>query len=105
MSEVLIGLTAAALAILFAYVPGFKTAFDKLDSHPNGKQYKQLIMLGLLAAVTGIAVALSCFSPYSTYACDSTGFWAAGYDFVVAIAVNQGVYKGTKYLGKGGPDG
>lgn len=104
-SEVFIGLSAALLAILFAYVPGFKTAFNKLDEKPNGKEIKQLIMLGLLLAVTGGAYALSCVSPYVTYTCNVSGGWQAGYDLFLAIAINQGVYKGTKYIGAGSANG
>lgn len=104
-SEIFIGLAGGLLALLFAYVPGFKTAFDKLDENPKGKEYKQLIMLGLLGIVTGGAYLLSCYSPYVTYQCSTAGIWQAVFDFAVAIAINQGVYKGTKYIGQGVPGG
>lgn len=92
-----IGLLAGALlSLLFAYVPGFKTWYEKL---PSGT--KQLVMLAAIFAIVGGAYGVGCLGYFDYYECNQAGVFDALVAFVLAIAANAGVYKATNYVGLG----
>ena len=88
MQEFNIGAVAGAiLSLVFKYVPGFNTWYDKLDS-----QHKELAMLGLLVLVVAGMFGLSCAGWENFFTCDQIGLKEAVYVLVGAIVGNQGTY-------------
>ena len=88
-------LAGAALSLLFAFVPGFKGWYEKLPP-----DYKQLVMLGLIFVVVAGKFGLGCLGKDQTFACNADGAYEALVAFILAIAMNAGVYKATNYIGK-----
>ncbi len=88
-------LAGAALSLLFAFVPGFKGKYEALS-----KERKQLVMLALLFLVVAGKFGLSCIGKDATFACTQDGAYEALVAFILAAAVNAGVYKATNYIGK-----
>lgn len=95
-------LAGALLSLIFAYVPGLKSWYEKLSA-----EYKQLVMLGALFVIVGGKFALGCIGRDATFTCDANGVYDALTAFILAISANAGVYKGTEYVrtgkGKGRP--
>jgi len=86
--EIIVGVSAGLLAVLFEYVPGLSPWYDKLSA-----EYKRLLMLGLLVVVALGVFGLDCGGLLDTsVSCDSAGalqlLWIIG----VAIGINQGVH-------------
>jgi len=95
-TNIYVGIAAAVLSLLFGYVPGLKTWYESKTA-----EVKQLVMLGVLALTVAGAYGLSCAGQVSSFTCDTAGIWDAVWAFVIALTVNQGVYKGTQYIRKG----
>ena len=98
--EAIIGVAAAVLALLFMYIPGFKDWYGKKTG-----ETKQLIMLGLLLLTVAGVFGLGCAGQIDAFTCDVPGVWDAVFMFVMAIVVNQGVYKGLDYVRTGKENG
>ena len=96
--EVLVGSAGAILSLLFSYMPGFKTWFEKLGTDPDDDwTRKRLVMLGFLVVVVGGAFALACVGSGSmfgiTLTCDTKSAWGLVQLLLLAIMANQSVYK------------
>jgi len=87
-------IAGALLSLLFSYVPGLSDWFAKLDG-----THKRLVMLALLAVVTGVAFGLGCAGVLGGVACDQAGAVSVLYAFVLALVANQGVYNITPRRG------
>ena len=83
--EVIGGLVAAFLALLFAYFPDLNTAYAKLAS--TGKS---LIMIGLLLATTLVIWLLTSSGAIQTT--EPITWFLAGKVFVLALIVNQSTF-------------
>jgi hypothetical protein len=86
-AEQLIVILGSVLAMLFAYIPGFANWFNPLEA-----TIKRLIMLGLLAIITGAVFGLSCAGILSSVTCDQTGAVALVTAFIYAVIANQGTF-------------
>ena len=86
-AETLSAIVAALLALLFAYIPGFATWFNPLES-----EKKRLIMLGFLVVAAVVIFGLSCaqISPYVP--CTKEGVWSLVQILGAAIIANQSLF-------------
>jgi hypothetical protein len=90
--EMLIGFASVILALLFDWLPGLQSWYDKFG---NGQ--KRGLMAGLLVIVTGGAFGLSCAGWLATgWLCNGTGIQNAVFLLVLAIAINQGIHNLAK---------
>jgi hypothetical protein len=80
-----------ALSLVFSYIPGANSRFNKLDG--NGKR---LVMLGLLFLVSAVVFGLSCTSFAVdlgiTVTCDQGGAIGLITQFIIAIIANQATF-------------
>lgn len=87
-SEMLVGIAGVALSLLFSYIPGLRTWYAGLVA-----EVKQLIMLGLVVAVSGAIFALGCYDIISTgIACDRYGVISLVWMVVLGLTSNQAAY-------------
>jgi hypothetical protein len=90
--EMLVGFASVILALLFDWLPGLKSWYDKF-----GEGQKRGLMALLLVIVTGAAFGLSCAGWLLTgWLCNSTGIQGAAYLLILAVAINQGIHSLTK---------
>lgn len=90
--ETLIGFAAVILALLFDWLPGLKTWYDKFS-----EGQKRGLMAGLLVIVTGAVFGLSCAGWLQTgLLCNGIGIQDALFLLVLAVAINQGFHGLTK---------
>ena len=83
------------LVFLGYYLPGFKTWFGSLT-----QEWKQGFMVIVLLLVGAGAVALSAFGVVNVYPVDwKSALMPAFVDFIIALSINAGIYKGTNYIG------
>ena len=79
------------LSLAFSYIPGVRTWFMGFEPI-----IKRLIMLALLAVITGVVYGLSCLGWGSewgiTLSCDQTGLLGFVKQFVIAVIANQSIY-------------
>lgn len=87
-SELIVGVAAVILSLLFEYLPGLSTWYNALV---DAKQ--KLIMLGLMALVAVGAFALSCLGRYDFVTCDVPGAWAMLEYFILAVIANQTAHR------------
>lgn len=80
-------IAGALLSLLFSYVPGLSDWFSKLDG-----TRKRLVMLALLAVVTGGAFGLGCAGILAGVDCSRNGAVNAVYAFILALMANQSTY-------------
>jgi undecaprenyl pyrophosphate phosphatase UppP len=83
--ETLLIILGAVLSLLFSYVPGLASWFNPLDDTK-----KRLIMLVLLAVITGAVFGLSCAGIISAVTCDKPGAIGLITAFLFALMANQG---------------
>jgi hypothetical protein len=86
-ADQLIVVLGAVLAVLFAYIPGFASWFNPLEA-----TVKRLIMLVMLAVITGAVFGLSCAGLLGAVTCDRSGAIALVTAFVYAVIANQGMF-------------
>lgn len=86
-AEQLIAIVGAALAFLFAYIPGFANWFNPLEA-----TVKRLIMLGLLVVASVIVFGLSCSGVASYVQCTQAGVWEFVKILGTAIIMNQSLF-------------
>ena len=90
--DLLIAIVAALLSLLASYVPGFAAWYAAKDEN-----YKKLLMLAALVAVTVLAYVAACLELAAqlglSITCDSAGALALIKTLILAITVNQSVYK------------
>ncbi len=77
----------ALLSLIFSYVPGLKTKFNKLDGDK-----KRLVMLSCLLIVPLGALGLSCIGRGDYFPCTQDGVWQALTAFLLAAVANQTAY-------------
>jgi hypothetical protein len=78
------------LSVGFSYIPGLNESFTRLSP-----THKRLVMLALLALVTGSVFALSCMDApvvLEGVACDRAGAWGLIRALVLAAIANQSAY-------------
>jgi hypothetical protein len=83
-------ISAIVLSLAFSYIPGIQKSFDKLDG-----VYKRLVMLLLIALVTGITFGLSCFPIFAGIVpvqCNQAGAVALLTAFIQAVIANQATF-------------
>jgi hypothetical protein len=83
-------ISAIVLSLVFSYIPRVKNSFDKLEG-----VYKRLVMLVLLALVTGISFGLSCWSIFAgivAIQCSQAGAIGLLSAFVQAVIANQATF-------------
>jgi CHASE2 domain-containing sensor protein len=86
--QTLVAFLAALLAVLFDWLPGLKTWFDK-----KTEGQKRGIMALLLLIVVALVFGLGCFNLIVTgWVCTVIGVQAALMLLLEAIAINQGVH-------------
>jgi len=90
-AEFLAGAAGIILSLLFSYVPGLNTWFDKLDGI-----YKRLLMGSLILLVGVGAGGLSCAGLFVGVTCDQAGAIAAARAIFAALVANQTAYSITK---------
>jgi hypothetical protein len=82
------------LVFLGYYLPGFKTWFGGLT-----EDWKQGFMVLVLLICGAGAVALSAFGVINVYPLDwKLALMPAFVDFIIALSINAGIYKGTNYI-------
>jgi hypothetical protein len=84
------GVSAAAgtlLSLLFSYIPGLRTKYAAL-----AEDWKKLVMLGAIIAISGGILALSCTGVIPFIACDKAGLIDFAYIFISTLVANQAVY-------------
>lgn len=100
-SQVLAAAAGFFLSLLFSYVPGFKTWFEKLDEKhgpEKGGNYKRLIMAGFIFLVALAAFGLSCagwlvkFAPDLVLVCSEDGLAELIMAIVFTLVANQGTF-------------
>lgn len=92
-NNVYIMLASALLSLLFFYIPGLKDLYDELSS-----QAKQLFMVTAIFIVVAVEYALRVYQGEILFGFDS--LLEAITLFVVALAVNAGVYRSVRYIGR-----
>lgn len=79
------------LSLAFSYIPGVREWFVEFEP-----AIKRLIMLALLAVISGMVYGLSCLGWGSewgiTLSCDQAGLLGLAKQFVIAIIANQSIY-------------
>lgn len=75
------------LSLLFSYIPGLRTKYAAL-----AEDWKKLIMLGAVVAVSAGIIALSCTGLVPLITCDKAGLLDFAYIFISALVANQAVY-------------
>lgn len=87
-SEMLVGIAGVVLSLLFSYIPGLRVWYAGLIS-----ETKQLIMLGLILAISAAVYVLGCNGILVTnIACDKGGIVSFVLIVITAIISNQAVY-------------
>jgi len=79
------------LSLVFAYVPGLNTAYDKLDG-----VYKRIVMLLLLVVVAAGSLAIACAGYAAQFelgvTCDQAGLVEVLKVFIAAAVANQSAF-------------
>jgi hypothetical protein len=83
-SQTLLIILGAVLSLLFSYIPGLATWYQPLD-----ETKKRLIMLGLLAVITGAVFGLSCTPYFAWVECSEKGAMGLFTAFIFAAMANQ----------------
>ena len=90
-SESLAAVAAAALSLLFSYIPGFSKWYEPLDA-----TLKRLVMLALLTAVAAGSFGLACAGLSEQLgiqlSCTTSGLIGLLQTLVAALAANQAAY-------------
>lgn len=86
-------LAGVILSLGMSYLPKIKDWYDK-----KSPEEKQLIMAGLILGATVIKFSLGCLGKDTDFACNWDGGYNAVVAFFIALAVNAGVYQGTKKI-------
>lgn len=91
----LLPVIAVLSSVLAWYIPKFKDWYTALQS-----EKKQLFMVGLMFVTVLVTVLLSYFGFLKVYsgATWQEWVWKPLVDFVIAVIVNAGAYKGTNYM-------
>jgi len=92
------------LSLLFSYVPGFATWFNRLGQNLDGTDdkgtLKRLVMLGLLL-VTSLAIfGLSCGGIIGGVSCDKAGITHLVWIFIWALIGNQTTHTVSPIIGE-----
>ncbi len=85
--EIVVAIAGILLSVIFEYLD-FSGGYSSLP-----KQTKAAVMAGAVTVVVGIAVLLSCYGPYSFFACEGVGFWQAAELWVLALVANQTTHR------------
>jgi Ca2+/Na+ antiporter len=80
-------IAGVVLSLVFSYVPGVSSAFDKLET-----TQKRLTMALLLAIVASGALFLSCANVISEVACTQAGVIGLVNAYIAALVANQAAY-------------
>lgn len=95
-SDILVALAAALLSLGFSYIPGLADWYAKLTA-----EYKRLLMLGLLVAITLATFGLACAGFGAdlgiAVSCDQPGALGLLRSLFIAVLANQGTYKLSPY--------
>ena len=94
-SEKLLAIGGAALSLGFTYIPGLNSWYDGLS-----KEYKQLVMLGILLVVTLAVFGLSCAGILDAVTCDKGGAVSIAFAFIAALTANQATHRITPKTNK-----
>jgi hypothetical protein len=90
-SEQLTMFASVVLSLVFSYVPGANTWFAEKTTNT-----KRLIMLGLLAVITGVVFGMSCWSITASWVpnltCTTEGLKGLLVAFGMAVIANQAAY-------------
>lgn len=87
MSETIYLLAGSVLSLIFSYLPGASDWFGALDA-----TRKRLVMLVLLAVVTGSIYGGSCVGLWATVPCTQAGVMQLLSAFFAALIANQATY-------------
>lgn len=94
--------TGILLSLLFGFVPGFASWFDKLGQKPDGTSdngvTKSLFMLGLMLLVSLAIFGMSCTGILFGVACSKDGAVGLFWTFAYALSGNQITYLATRKL-------
>jgi putative flippase GtrA len=86
--ELLAAIVSAVLSLAFSYIPKLNTTFAAWST-----ETKRLVMAGMLLAVSGAVLGLSCASILiSGISCDQNGLTQLVSIFISALVANQGVF-------------
>lgn len=87
-------LAGAGLSLLFAYVPGFASWFQKLgeDNPDDNGTKKRLVMLAILFMTVLVVIGFSCAGILSGVTCDKAGIIQVIWCFILAVIANQSTF-------------
>lgn len=87
-------LAGACLSLLFAYVPGFATWYQKLgaDNPDDNGTSKRLVMLALLLVTVAAIYGLTCAGIVSGTTCNKAGIVQLVWCFILAVIANQSTF-------------
>jgi len=86
-SNLLVGLAAAALSLLFGYVPGLREWYEGLDS------VRKAQVMGALLVIVAVGVFLAaCYTPWQVATCSEEGAWQLVELLIMALVANQATY-------------
>jgi hypothetical protein len=85
--EMVIAFLGVLFSLLFSYIPGLKSWYEKLDG-----TYKRLVMLLAGLLVVGGAFGLSCAGLLAYFPCTGDGAWQAVQLFFLFAVANQTTY-------------
>jgi len=88
-------IAGVVLSLVFAYIPGVKNWFDKLES-----KHKQAVMGVVLVLVAISIFGLACYGVVDVVKCTQAGALGLLRVLIGALVGNQSVYSATKYLTK-----
>lgn len=102
-AEILSAIAGSLLSLLFSYVPGLSTWYDKLGYDVAGNYddglKKRLVMLGLLFLVAAGAMGLSCAGWGADFglslSCDRAGVSGLLNALLLGVMANQSTYSIT----------
>ena len=95
-SDWLILIASGVTTLVFSWFPGLNTWYAGLR-----EPIKKVIMAGVILLIVAVALTLSCYSVIdSNLACTKEGITAAIGIYLMAIGVNQGLYKVTPQTAK-----
>jgi len=89
--------TGVLLSLVFSFLPGFKTWYNKYEP-----KKKQILMIAFLAVASVLVGGLNCaglaIEGVPVFSCDASGVADIVELFILAVVANVGTHQSTNYL-------